>query len=182
MLIQLKKSMFIISYEKKSQTKNNLEDNKDLYMRFKSYRKYLKKVIKHAKNNFYYKKFDSVKGDLKKTWKVINELRGKTKNNIKASFVIDGKVVEDRRTISNGFNSFFASVAKKLNAKTHSSTLSSSSQHTDFMSYLNKNKKVQKSIFMDQTSPDELEEIVSGFQNDKATDISIYILKKCFKL
>ena len=138
-------------------------------------------MIKLAKNNFYCKKFESVKGDLKKTWKIINELRGKTKHNIKASFVIDGKVVEDRRTISNEFNNFFASVAKKLNAKTHSSTLISSSQDTDFMSYLNKNKMIQKCIFMAQTSPDELEEIVQSFENDKSSDISIYVLKKCFK-
>ena len=68
---------------KKSQTKNNSEGNKDFYIKFKSYRKYLKKLIKLAKKDFYCKKFDSVKGDLKKTWKIINELRGKTKHNIK---------------------------------------------------------------------------------------------------
>ena len=139
-------------------------------------------MIKVAKNNFYCKKFASVKGDLKKTWKVINELRGKTKRNIKASFVIDGKVVEDRRTIANEFNSFFGSVAKKLNAKTHSSTLNATSQNNDFINYLAKNKKVQKSIFMAQTSPDELEKIVDSFQNEKSSDISIFVLKKCFKV
>ena len=48
--------------------KNILEGNKDLYIKFKTYRKYLKKVIKLAKKNFYCKKFDSVKGDLKKKY------------------------------------------------------------------------------------------------------------------
>ena len=126
-------------------------------------------------------KFNDVQGDLKRTWKIINELRGKSRPNIKASFVINGKIVEDRRTISNEFNSFFASVAKKLNAKTHSSTLNGSAQNSDFMSYLNKNKKVQNSIFMAQTSPEELEEIVQDLQNDKSSDISIFVLKKFFK-
>ena len=41
------------------------------------------------------KKFSNVKGDLKKTWALINELRGKVKQNIKASFVIIGQIVED---------------------------------------------------------------------------------------
>ena len=115
---------------------------------------------------------------MKKTWTLINELRGKVKQNIKASFVINGQIVEDRRQISNEFNNFFASVAKKLNTKTRSSTLNADAQHNVFMSYFMK-KRVQKSIFLAPTSPDELEYIVKNFESDKASDISIFILKKC---
>ena len=43
-----------------------------------------------------------LKGNIKKTWELINQLRGKSKSNIKAQFIIDGKLVEDRREISNG--------------------------------------------------------------------------------
>ena len=35
---------------------------------------------------------------------------------------------------------------------------------------------------MDQTSPDELEEIVDGLQNDKSSDISIYAFKNALNL
>ena len=164
---------------KKTQTKNNLDGDNAFYIRFKGYRKYLKKVIKLAKKNFYCKKFNSVQGDLKKTWGLINELRGKVRQSIKASFVIDGELVEDRRKISNEFNNFFASVAKKLNVKTCSSTLNGGSSSNDFRLYLN--NRVQKSIFLSPTSPNELIEIVSNLENDKASDISIFILKKCFK-
>ena len=86
--------------------KNNLNGNNAFYLRFKSYRKYLKKVIQLAKKNFYSQKFHNVQGDLKKTWNLINELRGKVKQNIKASFVINGQIVEDRRQISNEFINF----------------------------------------------------------------------------
>ena len=164
---------------KKTQTKDNLDGDNAFYIRFKRYRKYLKKVIKLAKKTFYSKKFNGVQGDLKKTWNLINELRGKSKQNIKASFVINGELVEDRRKISNEFNNFFASVAKKLNVKTCSSTLINNSSHNkDFRSYLS--ERVQKSIFLSPTSPDELIEIVKGLENDKASDISIFVLKKCF--
>ena len=44
----------------KNTKKNDLEGNNTFYIRFKSYRKYLKKLIKHAKNNFYCKKFSNV--------------------------------------------------------------------------------------------------------------------------
>ena len=110
-------------------------------MRFKSYRKYLKKIIKFAKKNFYNKKFKNVQGDLKKTWAIINELRGKVKHNIKASFIINDQVVVDRRKISNEFNSFFASVAKELNTKTRSSTLNADTQSMAFRSFFS-NKRV----------------------------------------
>ena len=33
---------------------------------------------------------------MKKTWGLINELRGKVKKNIKASFFINGQLVEDK--------------------------------------------------------------------------------------
>ena len=119
-------------------------------------------------------------GDLKKTWALINELRGHSKQNIKASFIINGNLVVDRREISNEFNNFFASVAKKLNAKTCSSTLNGGAKDTDFQIYLR--NRVQKSIFITPTSPSELEEIVRTFENDKSSDISIFILKSALDL
>ena len=164
---------------KKTQTKDNLDGDNAFYLRFKQYRKYLKNIIKLAKKNFYSKKFQGVHGDLKKTWGLINELRGKVKQNIKASFVINGEIIEDRRKISNEFNNFFASVAKKLNVKTCSSTLNGGSIDNNFRSYLK--NRVHKSIFLCPTSPSELAEIVEGLENDKASDISLFILKKCFK-
>ena len=44
---------------------------------------------------------------MKKTWKLINDLRGKAKTNIKASFIINGEMVQDRREILKEFNIFF---------------------------------------------------------------------------
>ena len=50
------------------------------------------KLIKTAKKTYYHKKFQNVQGDVKKTWKLINDLRGKAKTNIKASFIINGEI------------------------------------------------------------------------------------------
>ena len=180
-IVSVAKKQLYYKLWKKTQTKNDLDGNNAFYIRFKSYRKYLKKVIKLAKKNFYCKKFNNVQGDLKKTWALINELRGKVKHNIKASFVIDGQVVEDRRQISNEFNKFFASVARKLNAKVYSSTLQNGefSNNNDFRSYLN--NRVNESIFLSPTSPGDIEEIVGNLETDKASDVSILILKKSIK-
>ena len=105
-------------------------------------------------------------------------MRGKTKQNIKASFVINGELVEDRRQISNEFNQFFASVAKKLNSKPCSSTLNQTVPRIDAFQCFLKNR-VNSSIYMSPTSVDEIHEIIQNFKNDKASDISIFVLKKC---
>ena len=51
-----RKHFYYKLWKKKTQTKNNLDGNTDFYNRFKDYRRYLKKVIKVAKNRFYAKK------------------------------------------------------------------------------------------------------------------------------
>ena len=74
-------------------------------------------MIKHAKRVYYNKRFDSAKGNMKKTWALINELRGKSKCNIKSCFKIDGELVVNKRKIANGFNNFFSSIARNMNTK-----------------------------------------------------------------
>ena len=93
-------------------------------------------MIKLAKNNFYTKKFNSVQGYLKKNMGLINELREKVEQSIKAWFIINGELVEDRRKISNEFNSFYV--------KTCSSTLNAGNDNDNFRSYMN--KRVQTCI------------------------------------
>ena len=52
---------------------------------------------------------------MKKTWQLINELRGKVKHKNKPSFKIDGQLVHDKRIISNGFIKYFTSIAETMN-------------------------------------------------------------------
>ena len=118
---------------------------------------------------------------MKKTWALINELRGKSKTNIKASFIIDGNLVKDKRQISNGFNLFFSSIARNMNVKLNSSRLAEVQENTTQKDSYKKffNKRVSSSIFLSPCDVDEIEEIIRNFDNDKSSDISIAILKKC---
>ena len=52
---------------------------------------------------------------MKKTWEIINELRGKKKSGIKPQFIIDDEKISNRRVIANEFNKYFVSIAKNLN-------------------------------------------------------------------
>ena len=87
-------------------------------------------------------------------------------------------MVEDRRQIANEFNTFLASVAKKLNAKLYSSTLSQIEPHHDGFQRFLKNR-VNNSMFISPATADEVHEIIQNFKNDKVSGISIYVLKKC---
>ena len=113
---------------------------------------------------------------------MINELRGKCKNDIKASFIIDGRVVTERREISNGFNTFFSSIARKLNSKVQSSrphvNMDGGRDLPTFEKYLKVNKSFSSSMFLCPCDQQEIERIISGLENGKASDISVTVLKK----
>ena len=51
----------------------------------------------------------------KKTWKIINELRGIHKQPIKPSFIINNERIYERRIIASEFNKHYTSIAEKMN-------------------------------------------------------------------
>ena len=167
----------------KTKTKSNRDGDHEQYLKFKNYRSRLKHIINCAKKNYYSRKFESLKGNMKKTWGLINELRGKTKCKLKARFKIDGEIVTDKRTISESFNIFYSSIARDMNAKIKSSRLAAGHNEIDensFKKYLN--KRVEDSVFMSPCDREEVEDIIRNFENDKASDIPILLLKKCATL
>ena len=107
----------ILLYEnwKKTVTNSNKCGDLECYTAYSKFRKILKHTIKQAKKLYMYKKFQSVHGDCMKTWKLINELKGKQKQSVKSFFIINGEVVENCRKIANEFNNYFISVATQLN-------------------------------------------------------------------
>ena len=114
---------------------------------------------------------------MKKTWELINDLRGKNKKKISSCFKIDGKLVEDKREIADGFNKFFSSIAKNMNAKLQSSRPVDHANAGTFNDYLK--KRVSGSMFLFECSSEEILKIIKEFESGKASDISLTVLKKC---
>ena len=81
------------------------------YLEYKVYRAHLKHMIKRAKRKFYNGKLLECVGDSKKTWEVINSIRGKCRREIKPSFILNDQRITDRRLIANEFNKYFTSIA-----------------------------------------------------------------------
>ena len=91
------------------------DGDRSLYKTFSDYRRVLKHIIASEKKKYHNKKFQNASGDPKKTWEIINQLRGRHKKETKPSFKIDNKRITERRVIANEFNKYFVSIASKLN-------------------------------------------------------------------
>ena len=190
----IKKNHLYVDW-KKSCSKRLPLGNEGLYQRYKEHRKALRKVIKLAKRQYYSNKFELAAGNIKKTWEIINELRGKAKTDIKDSFIIDGRLVTERREIADGFNLFFSSIAKKLNVKVQSSRPTNEHPSSDllndsptpeegrkfekFSSYYQANRRIVNTIFLHPCDELEILDIIKKLENGKASDISTTVLKRC---
>ena len=148
------------------------------YDKYRVHRKILKDVIRQAKCKYYGLKIHNCNGDSKKVWRIINELRGKQKREIKPSFIVDSKKVTDRRKIANEFNKYFASLATKLNEKHIADVITQGLPITptpSFYDFLPKSNP--SSIFMHNCSNEEVDKIISELKNGKSSDIPINVVK-----
>ena len=171
---------FLYKVWKKSTKSNADQITCDInYKRYSEFRKKLKYLINSAKKIYYSEQFDKAYGNSKKTWKLINEIRGKDTTKIKPSFLVDGKIVRDRRIIANEFNKYFVSLATNLNNSVENS-FSDGIRITNvphFSTYMKNH--ITDSIFLTECNIDEVIEKINELNNNKASDISIKILKSC---
>ena len=67
-----------------------------------------------AEREFYRTQFDLYKTDLRKSWKIIKTIIGKSDriSNISDEFLINDKIVSDKTFITNAFNNYFLNVGK----------------------------------------------------------------------
>ena len=115
------------------------------------------------------------KENKKKTWEVINEIRGKSKNMLKPPIVINNEKIMNRRKIANEFNKYFNSIASNLNEGIDEITISDA-KFNSFEEYMT--QRVKSTIFLYDCDASEILEIISDFKNGKSSDIPIFIIKK----
>ena len=142
---------------------------------FTNYRKVLGHIINTAKDSFSRNKVFENKNDRRKTWQIINELRGKSKPKMKPSFIIDNVKITNRRAICNEFNKYFVSIASKLNDTLGECKMSDCKfkSFEDFLAPSN-----NQSIFLEDCSQEEILKLISELDNNKASDIPIRIIKR----
>ncbi len=143
--------------------------------KYKTHRKILKYLIARAKRKYDRDKINDCSGNSKKTWEIINGLRGKRRREIKPTFVIDNVKITNRRLIANEFNKYFVSVASTLNQDytTDGLRISTLPYFTDFLP-----KACPSSIYLSDCFHGEVLDVITELQNGKASDIPIHVIKK----
>ena len=157
---------------KKSINHKNKNGNGELYNKYKSHRKVVRKLIATAKRRYYVNKLEKNAGNSKKMWEVINKLRGKCKTQTKASFTIDNERVVCRRLIANKFNTYFASLAENLNNKAQNTPTQNNPPVESFLS-----PTIEPTIFMEDCTSTEILDIITELENGKSSDIPINVIK-----
>ena len=163
------KSCFKKSALYKKYKKTSKKVDKDEYL---AYNKKLRKLLKVTEKTYYYNKFKSLAGDLRNTWKLLNNLTGKVqRENIVNSFIVDGVIITNNAEIVEKLNDYFVEVGSRLAASVPPAM-------THFSDYLK--KSYVNSLVLYPTDAAEIVNIVSCLKNKNSSgvdDIPITILK-----
>ena len=147
----------------------SIPDNKKKYT---VYRNKLKSLLRKAEKKYYINKFNVCARDIRKTWDLIGAaLNQKKPENTINCFTVDGVQIDNKVEIVEKFNNYFTNIGSNL-----ASSIPPSSKH--FLSYLGKPSPNSMSLFL--TDPNEIIQIVSGFQNKNGAgydDIPVSVLK-----
>ena len=169
--IEHKNDLYLAWFKSKSNDDDPGEQY--LYQKFSKYRYCLKKVIKEQKSRYFKNKILQCSGDIKKTWEIVNQIRGKNKRSLKPHFLVDGVVIMQRRVIANKFNDYFASIASKLNDSEKAEHSESTDAFKQFMP-----PSTPNTIFMANCTEYEVSQIISQLKNGKSSDFPIRVIKK----
>ena len=126
--------------------------------------------MKQSKQNYYTKYFENNWNNIKNTWKGIETIIS-IKNitaTVPHSIEFNGTTITDPTAMSNVFNNYFTSVAKKTNSNIKFS-------HTEYLSYSNTN-----TFFLTPTDKNKISLIMSSLDSHKSSDpnsIAVKILK-----
>ena len=149
------------------------------YLEYKAHRKALKHLIDKSKKKYYNNKLSECSGDSKKMWEIINNIRGKSRREIKPYFTLDDQKITSRRIIANEFNKYFVSIASKLNENYIDGgiALTGVPSFTDYLP-----RACPSSIFLSDCNQYEIMGIIDELKNGKSSDIPVHVIKKSSKI
>ena len=131
--------------------------------------------LRQAKRIYYNKTFGDVKNNIKSTWKIINNILNRKRNNKNDnidSITIENEKITNKQEITNSFNNFFVNIGKKL----QDSNITAS--NNSFDRYLKSPNK--HTIFLKPISQNEIVTIVDNMKNDTSPgvdDVDIKVIK-----
>ncbi len=134
----------------------------ELHLQYKVLRNKIVALLRLSKNNHYRKYFTDNSDDIKKTWKGIKSIINirTTSNSLPTSMLINNKNESDPTTIAQGFNSYFSSIAEKLQGNIYS-------VNTNFGKYLS--DRVDANFLFQSADTEEILRIITSLNTSKST-------------
>merc|ERR1712240_442012 len=147
-------------------SKRNLIDRK-IYTDF---RNSLNAQIRNAKSEYHTNKFNENEGNVKETWKTINNTIKTKKKSKEVINLSENDIPIENKHVPNSFNNYFTGVANQLSAQLPTSNQRASSYLRD---------RVNNSFFMNPLEKDEISKAVNNLKyNGKGSKtISTIVLK-----
>ena len=123
-------------------------------MNYKRHRNALTSLMRTTERRYNEDQLELYKNDLRKVWKIMKEVIGKTNDSRKQDLemFVDGSISKDPKTIVNAFNDYFVDIGPQLASRINSDV--------NPMSYISADSK--KSIFIPYVTEYEITSILSG--------------------
>ncbi len=142
--------------------------------KFKTYRNKLHNLLRNSKRSYYDVKFKQSVNNMKHTWKNINSLLGRNKQNLSHThFKRDtGEYTSDPNLISNDFNDFFVNIGPNLASQIENEN----QNYSDFLFHPSNH-----TMFMQPVTENEILKIISKLDPNKSPghdNINNHLIKK----
>ena len=148
-----------VSIKQKHILKNRLEKNPtaDNKMNYNRHRNALTSLMRTTERRYNEDQLELYKNDLRKVWKIMKEVIGKTNDSRKQDLemFVDGSISKDPKTIVTAFNDYFVDIGPQLASRINSDV--------NPMSYISADSK--KSIVIPYGTEYEITTILSGINN-----------------
>ena len=132
------------------------------------HRNIINRKIRDEKIAYYSRMFNRYTNDMKKSWKLINELTcKKPKSTSVNSLIVDGTEYNREGEVAEKFNDFFGSIAERLDNLLPASNLSP----LEFLS-----NSINQSLFLSPVSEQECQNLISNLKNTK-TELNCLLVK-----
>nr|CAI5833862.1 unnamed protein product [Callosobruchus analis] len=132
--------------------------NPDLHIEYKEYRNKLQMLIKKAKSTYYKSQIDVARGNCKKIWDTVNDLRGNKNKTVQVKNIDingkEGQVVSNSVEKANLFNEYFLNIG-----------IDHQTNKQDLPVHFMMDNCTESSIFLEPTTESELVVYISNLKN-----------------
>ena len=165
-------------------TKKSIEIKNCLFKRYKKYenielgKKYrenrnkLNGLWRIAEKDHYATLLDMNKSNLRNSWRILKEVINKKKGStVSSKFIVNNSAITDKKSVANGFNTFFTNIGPTLANNIPSTNLSA----TNYI----RQGRLKDSIFLNPTSEEEIRNMIKLLKNGSSgwDEISAKIIK-----